>query len=360
MFQHLSPAVPKESFSVSARLRALRSLPHRRSSGPALNGSDEIDFGPYMLNIGDAKAQFLLGLAKSPLVFYPHYKYHLPLPTVLMIENTNHCNAECVMCPRDTLSRKRGFMDFGLFEKIIKEASSESRKPVTHLHGFGEPLLDKLLPDKIRLAKDHGITQTYIVSNASRLFPETSRKIIRAGLDKMKISFYGTDEESYNNTMKRLDFKVTLQNIKDFLRIRMELKSETPRLVLQYLPNETNDSEVAKFKSLWGPLIDRQAGDCLNVATLHNYGGGRAYNRMGKAIVSVCYFPWTSMSVLWDGRVVTCCMDSNGVQVLGDLNTQTVQEVWNGPVLTGVRNDFGNLDYENYPVCMSCDWVKRH
>ena len=26
----------------------------------------------------------------------------------------------------------------------------------------------------------------------------------------MKISFYGTDEESYNNTMKRLDFKVTL------------------------------------------------------------------------------------------------------------------------------------------------------
>jgi len=312
-----------------------------------------------MLNIGDTTAKLLLGIAKTPLLFYPHYKYHLPLPTVLMIENTNHCNAECVMCPRDTLSRKRGFMDFGLFEKIIKEASGESRKPVTHLHGFGEPLLDKLLPDKIRLAKDHGITHTYIVSNASRLFPETSRKIICAGLDKMKISFYGTDEESYNSTMKRLDFKVTLQNITDFLRIRKELKSETPRLIVQYLPNETNRAEVAKFKSLWDPLIDRGAGDCLNVATLHNYGGGRAYNHMGKKIVSVCYFPWTSMSVLWDGRVVTCCMDSNGVQVLGDLNNQTVQEVWNGPVLTGVRNDFGNLEYGKYPVCMACDWVKR-
>ena len=84
-----------------------------------------------ILNIGDTKTKLLLGLAKSPLLFYPHYKYHLPLPTVLMIENTNLCNAECVMCPRDTLSRKRGFMDFGLFEKIIKEASSESRKPVT-------------------------------------------------------------------------------------------------------------------------------------------------------------------------------------------------------------------------------------
>jgi len=313
-----------------------------------------------MLNIGDAKTKLLLGLAKTPLVFYPHYKHHLPLPTVLMIENTNLCNAECVMCPRDTLSRKRGFMDFGLFEKIIKEASSESRKPVTHLHGFGEPLLDKLLPDKIRLAKEYGITRTYIVSNASRLFPETSRKIISAGLDKMKISFYGTDEDSYNNTMKRLDFKVTLQNLKDFFRIRKEMNSETPRLVIQYLPNETNHAKVAEFKALWDPLIDRRAGDSLNVATLHNYGGGRAYNPLGKKIDSVCYFPWTSMSVLWDGRVVTCCMDSNGVQVLGDLNTQTVQEVWNGPVLSGVRKDFGNLEYDKYPVCMSCDWVRRH
>ena len=101
-------------------------------------------------------------------------------------------------------------------------------------------MLDKLLPEKIRLAKDHGITHTYIVSNASRLFPETARKIIGAGLDKMKISFYGTDAETYNNTMMRLDFDVTLQNIKDFLRIRKEMKRETPRLILQYLPNETN------------------------------------------------------------------------------------------------------------------------
>jgi MoaA/NifB/PqqE/SkfB family radical SAM enzyme len=310
-------------------------------------------------NIGDKKTQLLLSLAKTPLLFYPHYKYHLPLPAVLMIENTNHCNAECVMCPRDTLSRKRGFMDFGLFERIIKEVSRAKRTPVTHLHGFGEPLLDKLLPEKIQLAKTSGIKKTYIVTNASLLTPETSRKIISAGLDKMKISFYGTDEDSYNNTMKRLNFKVTLQNIKDFLRIRHDMNSETPRLILQYLPNETNQARTEEFRSLWSPLIDPGVGDCLNVSSLHNYGGGRAYNRLGKKIVSVCYFPWTSMSVLWDGRVTTCCMDSNGVQVLGDLNVQSVEEVWNGPVLSGVRNDFRKFDYSQYPVCLSCDWVRR-
>lgn len=312
-----------------------------------------------LLNIGDKKTRFLLSLAKTPLLFYPHYKYHLPLPTVLMIENTNHCNAECVMCPRDTLSRKRGFMDFGLFEKIMKEVSSVRRKPVTHLHGFGEPLLDKLLAERIQLAKTCGIKHTYIVTNASLLFPETSRKIIGAGLIKMKISFYGTDEESYNTTMKRLNFKVTFQNITEFLRIRKDMKRGNPRLILQYLPNETNHSNTEEFKALWSSLIDTKVGDCLNVSSLHNYGGGRAYNHLGKKIVSVCYFPWTFMSVLWDGRVVTCCMDSNGVQVLGDLNAQSIQEVWNGPVLSGARDNFRKLDYSNYPVCLSCDWVRR-
>lgn len=312
-----------------------------------------------ILNIGDKKARLLLWLARTPLLFYPHYQYHLPLPAVIMIENTNHCNAECVMCPRELLSRKRGFMNAVLFEKIIREVSSRKRKPVTHLHGFGEPLLDKQLPERIRFAKACGIKHTYIVSNASRLSPETSREIIDAGLDTMKLSFYGTDEESYNSTMKRLDFRGTFQNIKDFLRIRKEMKRGRPRLILQYISIEGDRSRTDEFRAMWRPWIDRKAGDRLNVTAVHNYGGGRGYNQTGKKIVSVCYFPWTSMSVLWDGRVVTCCMDSNGAQVLGDLNFQTVQEVWTGPALTGVRKDFRRLHYDAYPVCRSCDWVRR-
>ena len=147
----------------------------------------------------------------------------------------------------------------------------------------------------------------------------------------MKISFYGTDEESYNTTMRRLDFKVALHNIREFVRIRKELKKRTPKLILQYLPQEANGAKTEEFQSLWRSVLDKRAGDCLNFSSLDNFGGGRAYNLVGEKIVSVCYFPWTSMSVLWDGRVVTCCMDSNGVQVLGDLNSQSVMEIWNGP-----------------------------
>jgi len=312
-----------------------------------------------ILNIKNKTTRTLLSLARTPLVFYPYYRYHLPLPSVIMIENTNCCNSRCVMCPREKLTRTPGFMDFGLFEKIIKEVSSVRRKPVTHLHGFGEPLLDALLSERIALATACGIKHTYIVTNASLLFPETSRKLIAAGLDRMKISFYGTDEDSYNATMRLLSFKVAFQNIIDFLRIRREMKRKNPRLILQYLSHEPTDAQADGFRDLWSSSLDKKAGDCLSITSLHNYGGGRAYNHVAGKIASVCFYPWTAMSVLCDGRVVTCCMDYNGAQVVGDLNVQTVMEVWNGPVLSSIRRNFGKLDYSGFPTCMCCDWVHR-
>jgi hypothetical protein len=312
-----------------------------------------------ILNARDKITRCLLSLAKTPLLFYPYYRYHLPLPSVILIENTNCCNAQCVMCPRETLTRKRGFMEFGLFEKIIREVSSASRTPVVHLHGFGEPLLDESLPERIMLAKTCGIKHTYLVTNASLLFPETSRKIINAGLDTMKISFYGTDEESYHATMRRLDFKVALHNVREFVRIRKELKKRTPKLILQYLPQEANGAKMEEFQSLWRSVLDKRAGDCLNRSSLHNYGGGKSYNRVGERIVSVCFYPWTALSVLCDGRAVTCCMDYNGVQRVGDLNFQSVMEIWNGPVLSAIRRNFGKLDYSGFPTCLCCDWVRR-
>jgi hypothetical protein len=312
-----------------------------------------------ILNARDKITRCLLSLARTPLLYYPFYRHHLPLPSVLMIENTNCCNAQCIMCPRDTLTRKRGFMEFELFEKIMKELSGVRRKPIVHLHGFGEPLLDPLLPERIALANACGIKHTYIVTNASLLFPETSRKIIDAGLDRMKISFCGTDEKSYNATMRRLDFKVALQNIKDFMRIRNELHKRSPRLILQYLPQEATDARNGEFQALWRSLPDKISGDCMNLSTLDNFGGGKSYNVVGKRIVSVCFYPWSAMSVLCDGRAVTCCVDYNGVQGIGDLNSQSLREIWNGPVLSAIRRNFGKLDYRGFPTCLCCDWVRR-
>ncbi|MBA3013187.1 MAG: hypothetical protein FP812_23550 [Desulfobacula sp.] len=100
-------------------------------------------------------------------------------------------------------------------------------------------------------------------------------------------------------------------------------------------------------------------GDCLNISSPDNFGGGRAYNSVEKKIVSVCFYPWSALSVLCDGKAVTCCMDYNGVQEVGDVNLHSVKEIWNGPVMSDIRKNFGRLDYGGFPACQCCDWVHR-
>ncbi|MCM2284390.1 MAG: radical SAM protein [Desulfobacula sp.] len=312
-----------------------------------------------IFNARDKITRGLLSLARTSLPFHLYYRRHFPLPSVILIENTNCCNARCVMCPREKLTRKPGVMAFELFEKIIREVSGAGRKPVVHLHGFGEPLLDESLAERIRLAKAFGIKHTYLVTNASLLFPETAGKIIGAGLDRMKISFYGTDDESYSRTMRGLNFKTALNNVKEFVKIRKTMKKKTPALILQYLPQETNGAATEEFKFLWRSVLDKRMGDRLNFISPDNFGGGRNYNPVEGKITSVCFYPWSALSVLCDGRAVTCCTDYNGVQEVGDVNLQSLKEIWNGPVLSNIRKNFGKLDYKGFSVCQCCDWVHR-
>lgn len=274
-------------------------------------------------------------------------------PPEVWIENTNVCNANCVMCPREKLTRKQGFMDFSLYEKLIKEVSmfAPNVKRV-HLHNYGEPLLDVNLVYKIKLAKDYGIKHTYFVTNASLLTAEKSRQVIEAGLDEFKVSFYGTDSETYNKTMKGLNFEIAIQNIKNFVKIRKEMGVIKPRVIIQFLPQITNQLKVKEFKIFFSSIIEQQ--DELVIVNLLNYGNGRDYFNLGK-VVNICSYPWRTIVILHNGKVAPCCLDYNGVQVIGDVNKNTIKEIWNGKEFNKLREDFKNLNYERYPICNICD-----
>jgi radical SAM protein with 4Fe4S-binding SPASM domain len=74
---------------------------------------------------------------------------------------------------------------------------------------------------------------------------------------------------------------------------------------------------------------------------------------------NICFYPWRTMVILQDGSVVLCCVDFNGMQVVGDVNKNTIEEIWNGEQYRKVRDDFKRLKYEKYPTCMQCDLIKE-
>src|SRR4030095_2172669 len=52
-----------------------------------------------------------------------------------------------------------------------------------------------------------------------------------------------------------------------------------------------------------------------------------------------CSWPWTTMVMLCDGRLVCGCADPYGRRVLGDARTTPVAGVWTGPTISTPRSD---------------------
>ena len=80
-------------------------------------------------------------------------------------------------------------MDQGKYERSIDEVVQLGAKKIV-LTGFGEPMLDKRLEDKIAYAHGKGLS-TYFITNGSALTPRRSRKLMESGLSEMRVSFYG-------------------------------------------------------------------------------------------------------------------------------------------------------------------------
>lgn len=281
-------------------------------------------------------------------------------PRRIHVENTNHCNAACIMCPRDKLTRSLGFMDWDLFTKIIDEAATKWQVEEVHLHGFGEPFLDKTLFKKIRYAKDKGIKQTYLVTTAFILKDHRIQDILEAGLDRFKVSFYGATRETYEKIHVPLSFEESRRNVANFLRMRDEGGYERPSLIIQWLPMPENEGENEAFRSMWKPLIDSGKGDVMVEYELHNWIDGRDYNLMDgpKPERLSCGIPFEDMQILFNGDVVPCCYDFDAKLVLGNVRDHTLEEAWNSPPFKHMRDVHRKGTFEEIPLCDECDQLK--
>jgi hypothetical protein len=52
-----------------------------------------------------------------------------------------------------------------------------------------------------------------------------------------------------------------------------------------------------------------------------------------------CTWPWSTLVMLCDGRIVCGCADPYGKRVLGDARSAAVHDIWTGPVISQLRRD---------------------
>ena len=273
-------------------------------------------------------------------------------------EVTDHCNAECIMCPRDLhkFGRPHGIMSMEKYKKSIDEVAKLGCKQVV-LTSFGEPLIDKRLEEKVAYAKSYGM-RTYIISNASLLTRERTTGLIKAGLDEIRISYYGMTKASYETAMVGLNFDVTMANLETFLSVRDELGSKRPRLELSWLVLPENEGETELFKEYWEPKAD-----AIEIWKPHNFGDGRSYRERYEevAMKNTCGRPENGpLQIQWNGEVIPCCYDFNNQIVLGNAFEQPVVDILNAEKYNLLRLSHQEKKFELFPYCNQCDQLLAH
>lgn len=271
-------------------------------------------------------------------------------------EVTDHCNATCIMCPRDKHvdGREHGIMDQAQYEKSIDEVVGLGAEKVV-LTGFGEPLLDKRLELKVAYAKKRGLA-TYFITNASALTPARSQRLLDAGLDEMRVSFYGLSKETYNAVMQGLDFERTKAKVLEFLRLRDASGAKT-RVQMSYLELPENRVDTQRFREFWEPKVD-----ALEIWKPHNFGDGRDYReRQDDSKKTTCGRPENGpLQIQWNGEVIPCCYDYNNQIILGNAFETPVLEILNGPKYRLLRYAHRMKKFGLFPYCDQCDQLLPH
>lgn len=272
-------------------------------------------------------------------------------------EVTDHCNASCIMCPRDKHEhgREHGIMDQAKYEKSIDEVVGLGAKKIV-LTGFGEPMLDKRLEDKVAYASGKGLS-TYFITNGSALTPKRSRRLMEAGLAEMRVSFYGMRPETYNAVMQGLDFDRTMKGLLEFLKIRDETGSKT-RVQISYLELEQNKTDTEAFREFWEPKVN-----AIEIWKPHNFGDGRDYRfREGDLERKTsCGRPENGpFQIQWNGEVIPCCYDYNNQIILGNAFEQPVLEILNNEKYRLLRYAHRMKKFGMFPYCDQCDQLLPH
>lgn len=274
------------------------------------------------------------------------------VPPSLFVEPTNVCNLRCTTCPSAKSSSQRGFMDAGLFQGIISEASEIGVKRI-HLFLRGEPLLHPRIFEMIAFIKSKGLPM-HLTTNGTRLSPEGGAELLATGVnsaDQVTISFLGHSKEGHEATMVGVDHDRVVQNIIELLRLRKQLGVNGPVIETILNPTRETRDEAEEFLRFWRGKADHARLGGISIAFRdHKTEGVNALRRSAP-----CTQVLERMPVTWDGQVPQCNVDFDGDRIVGDLNKDSITDVWNGEPLQTVRRIHAEGQFDELPDCLHCD-----
>ena len=116
--------------------------------------------------------------------------------------------------------------------------------------------------------------------------------------------------------------------------------------------NECNDTDMESWIEYWKDKVD-----LLEVWRPHNWVNSKDYRAVQKEKLKTCGRPFnTPLQIQVDGTVNMCCFDFDGQLLLGDLKTQTLEEIFESSMFNKILKYHTTGDFtESGLICEDCD-----
>lgn len=233
------------------------------------------------------------------------------------IETVNRCNGVCEFCPVNRNSDKREFkkMEEELFHSMINQLNRLNYAGRIALFSNNEPFLDDRIIEFHRYMRENlPNARTHLCTNGTLLSMDKFIEIMPY-LDELII-------DNYNNELKLI---APCREIVEYCEKHIELKKKVTVI-------------LRKTKE----VLTSRGGDAPNAEHAERYPEAS------------CMLPYKQMIVRPDGKVSLCCNDALGKCTLGDLNKESLEEVWFGHRFSKVREILSNGRKE-FDRCRYCD-----
>jgi len=289
---------------------------------------------------------------------------HIPLRTPLrvLLEASSYCNFRCSFCPHGNSEAERlmprSIISTALAKKCIRDLTAFRDKVKTLAFvSFGEPLVNKALPDIVKMAVECEVAEKYeITTNASLLTEALSERLISAGLSLINISIYGLNDSKYKEFS---DAEVSFDEIVRSIAYLHSISGNAQVVVKISDAVCDTETEQAEFYSIFSSVCDKI---CIEHAVplwydLHE-GEISALDIYGNHVAhkEVCPVPFFTMSINASGVVSPCCNDWKNMLTMGEANVESLESIWSGTAFRDLQRRLLSGGTSSLYPCSNCKY----
>ncbi|MDR4506765.1 MAG: radical SAM protein [Candidatus Brocadiaceae bacterium] len=257
------------------------------------------------------------------------------------LELTNRCRNNCLMCPREAITRSHGIMQKDTFKTVAQKLINEGS--LIAFSGMGDPLLHPMIFDWIRDIRRRG-GDVGIVVNPASLRKEHIRELIESGPNFITLSFPSLRKDVFERLCPEVSFDIAIERSELLIR----LARGNVGLNVTGILTELNRDERDTYGNFW-----RETGIPSRMVSCHGRGGNLRLPDIYEPEFSVretgvCGLFRFHTFITWEGEVLACCHDLTAATRIGNLVQEEISVI-------AERKRKLSGDSMPFPVCRGCD-----